>query len=414
MRAPARAERSCVLGLLVVAIGTAGASYAAEWSMESSVALRSEYNDNIELTSAPHPTVWGLLLAPEIKFSGTTETTNVTGGVRFSVNRYSESNLNTVDHSVGLRSSYQAERNRFAFDFDSVRDSTLVSELLETGVVQVRRQRDRLTANPSWRHSLTEATAITVSYGYTDVRYADTHNTSLSDYRDQQLSVGAISNLTERAALTLSAYYDWYETDPRTFEAKTAGIQARYDHAFSETLRGSVAVGARNTRSTQSSQAFVCSGPILFGLCFGDISQVTLTRSDRSTGLTFLGSIDRKFETALLTAQLSREIYPTGIGAIVETDRLGGAWQQQWSPTVTFFVDASVYHTRYVGNFVSGSNTRYWRIEPRVTWKITDNWTLLSGYSHSRVAYENNSASAAANVAYVVLSYTWPKLSVSR
>jgi hypothetical protein len=408
-------RRACVSACLIMGALVAGGSRAAEWSMDSSVALRTEYNDNIEFTAAPHPAVWGVLLAPEIKFSGATERLNVTGGLRASVNRYyGESGLDSTDHAVSLRSSYKAERDVFGMDLDSVRDSTLVSELLETGVVQARRERNRFTAAPSWSHSLTEATALTASYNYTDVRYADTRNTSLVDYRDQQATVGVLSNLSERDTLAVIGYYDWYETNPKTFEAKTYGIQAKYDHAFSETLRGTLAAGVRNTKSTQSSNALVCSGPILFGLCFGNLSRLTLVANDRSTGYTFLASVDRKFETGLVSGQLSREIYPTGVGALVQTDRLGGTWQQQLSPTVDFFVDAGIYQSRYVGAFVNGSNSRYYRVEPRLTWKMTDNWTLLGGYSYGHVHYDQGGPSASANVVYLVVSYTWPKLSVSR
>lgn len=412
MVSPRGARRACVSACLIMGAIAAGASRAAEWSMESSVALRTEYDDNIELTAEPHPAVWGVLLAPEIKFSGETERLKVTGGLRVSVNRYyGESGLDSTDHAVTLRSSYKTERDVFGMDLDSVRDSTLVSELLETGVVQARRERNRLAAAPSWSHSLTESTSLTASYGYTDVRYADTQNTSLIDYRDQQATMGVLSHLTERDTLAVIGYYDWYQTNPKTFEAKTYGVQAKYDRAFSETLRGTLAVGVRNTRSTQSSDALVCSGPILFGLCFGNLSQVTLVASDRSTGYTFLASIDRKFETGLLSGQLSREIYPTGVGALVQTDRLGVAWQHQLSPTLDFFVDASIYDSRYVGSFVTGSNSRYYRIEPRLTWKMTDRWTLLGGYSYGHV---QSALSASASTVYLVVSYTWPKFSVSR
>lgn len=50
-------RRACVSACLIMGALAAGASRAAEWSMDSSVALRTEYNDNIELTAAPHPTV---------------------------------------------------------------------------------------------------------------------------------------------------------------------------------------------------------------------------------------------------------------------------------------------------------------------------------------------------------------------
>jgi hypothetical protein len=408
-------RRLCIVALIIWLGVAADMSRAAEWSMEPSVALRTEYNDNFEFTSAPHSGVWGLLLAPDIKFSGETEALKVTGGLGLSVNRYyGERGLDTTDHALTLRSSYKAERDVLGLSVDSIRDSTLVSELLETGVVEARRQRNQVTASPSWTRYLTESTALTANYGYTDVRYADTRGTSLIDYRDHTGTVGVLSNLSERDAVNVTAYYDLFLTDPKTFQAKTYGFQVKYDRAFSETLHGSLAVGARNTRSTISSQGVVCEGAILFGFCVGNLTTFTAVNTERSTGYTFLASVDKKLETALLTARLSRELNPTGVGALVQTDRLGITWTQQWSPTVSAFVDASIYQSRYVSNIIASSNSRYYRIEPRVTWRITEAWTLLGGYSYSHVQYENSSAAASANVIYAVVSYTWPKLSVSR
>jgi hypothetical protein len=410
-----RSTRLCIAAGVLLQPLAVQFSYAAEWSMASSVAVRTEYDDNIRFTTAPHSAVWGVLLAPEMKFTGKTETLDVTGGLRVSVNRYpGERELDSTDHAATLRSSYKSERDLLGLSIDSIRDSTLVSELLETGVVEARRQRNRLTVNPSWSRYITESTAITASYGYTGVGYGDTSGTSLIDYRDQTATVGALLNLSERDVLNVAAYYDEFETQPKTFKADTYGVQLRYDRAFSETLHASLAVGARNTRSTLSAQGLVCDGPVLFGLCFGNLTTFSAVRSERSAGYTFLGSVEKKFETGLLTARVSRELNPTGVGALVQTDRFGVAWMQQLSPTLSAFVDGSIYRSRYVGSFVTASNSRYFRIEPRVTWRLTDSWTLVGGYSYSHVRYENTSVAASANVVYAVLSYTWPRFAVSR
>src|SRR5512138_1108280 len=105
----ARTRQLCIVLCAMLQSIAAG---AAEWSMEPSVALRAEYNDNINLTSAPHPSVWDVILSPDVKFSGTTETFNVTGGLRFNFNRYfGEEGLDTNDHTLTVRSSYKSERD---------------------------------------------------------------------------------------------------------------------------------------------------------------------------------------------------------------------------------------------------------------------------------------------------------------
>src|SRR5258708_15906839 len=148
-----------------------------------------------------------------------------------------------------------------------------MSELSETGVVNERRQRTRVTANPTWTRSLTEATSLKASYRYDDVRYADTAGTGLIDYHEQSATVGLQSNLSERDIVSGTLYYDLYETDPAGFRASTYGIQVGYDRTFSETLHGFLGVGARQTRGTVN-----CEGP---GSCPGNL--IPLTSSPTAT-----------------------------------------------------------------------------------------------------------------------------------
>src|SRR3954463_16315575 len=85
---------------------------AAEWSFEPTVALRTQYNTNIQLTPEPHPTVWGSTLVSNTRFNGATEALTVTGGLDLSLDRYPghrEFNIDSYDFSV--HSTYKAERN---------------------------------------------------------------------------------------------------------------------------------------------------------------------------------------------------------------------------------------------------------------------------------------------------------------
>jgi hypothetical protein len=393
----------------------AGSSRAAEWSVEPSVGLRTDYNDNINLSPLPHPSVWGVKLSPDVKFSGETETLKVTGGLNLSINRYfGEDGLDTVDHTLSLRSDYKAERDLVGLNIDSIRDSTLVSELATTGVVQARRQRSLLTANPTWSRALTEATSLRASYSYTDVHYDDTAGTSLINYGDQSASVGIQSKLDERNSVNVAAYYDRYETKPAQFRANTYGVQGGYDHAFSETLQGSFIVGLRRTQSTIASDALVCDGPIINGLCLGTVTEVTSVQKETSSGYTLNASLAKRWETDTVSGQLSREINPSGVGSLIQTDRIQVIWTKEWSPTLSSNISAAAYRSRYIGGVVTDSNSRYYTVEPRLTWRLAEGWALDAGYSYARQNYETAPVTATANVVYVNLSYAWPKISVSR
>jgi len=400
-----------VVCAMLASLATGGAR-AAEWWAQPSADLRTEYDSNLHLTSAPHSGVWGLSLSPDVKFGGATEALDVNGGLRFNFNRYSEHSEDTNDYIFGLRSNYRGERDVVGFNADAVRDSTLVSELAQTGVVLSRAQRNRFTANPSWTRALTERTSFVASYTYSNVRYGNTSGTGLVDYRDQTAAAGLQSKLSDRETGSVTAYYERYDTDQS--RANTYGAQIAYDRALSETVHGSIAAGVRRTHNALFAHALVCDGPVFFGICFGNLTTLNATASDTSTGYIFSAALEKKWETASVSGQLSRELNPSGVGTLVETDRFGATWAQQWSPTVSSSLYGAAYQTKAVGSFASASKSRYLTVEPQVSWRITEAWTLSAGYHYSRISYQQSGADAANNVAYLVASYAWPRRSVSR
>jgi len=281
-------------------------------------------------------------------------------------------------------------------------------------VVLARRQRSLLTANPQWTRLLTERASISASYAYTAVNYSSISGIGLTDYRDQSGTVGFQYNLTERDALNFTGYYDQYDTKPSTIQARNFGVQGQVDHDFSERLHGALAAGWRKTKSTLESHALVCNGPVILGICFGSLTELAFVTKESSSGYTLNAFLEQRSETTTLNGRLSREINPSGAGSLIQTDRVQATWSERWTPKLSASVDAAAYRSRYIGGLITSSNGRYYRVEPRLTWRITEEWSLDGGYVYARQKYDSVPISAAANVVYVVLSYRWPKISVSR
>ena len=390
---------------------------SAEWSIEPSVSVREEYNDNIRLTTLPHKSVWGTSLTPAVNFSSKTEISEITGGARLNFYRYSgEPNLDSNDQIFSLLSKYKTERNTFGLNGSYVRDSTLASELISTGVVQARKQRGNLTLNPSWTTFASERTWFTLDYQLSRVKYDDAAAAGLNDYNNQTASVSAVHRLSEQDQLSGTIYYSKYETSPANFKSNTTGLRLGITHDFSETFNGSLTLGTRSTLSKSQQNALVCPAPVI--LCqFGLVSfqVVPFTTETRSDGYTLNASLNKQFETTTLSGQISREANPSANGALVQADRIGFSVANKFAPTLTGSVDASIYRSRYIGNIITSSNSRYYTVGPRLSWRMSEWWSLDTGYTHSRQEYDNASAAAAtANSAYVLVRYDWPKLAVSR
>jgi hypothetical protein len=317
---------------------------------------------------------------------------------------------------LAVRSQYRAERNTLGLNAQFIRDNTLLGELATTGVAQAFTPRTEVTINPSWSRSLSEQTKLVATYDFTDVNYSNTSATTLIDYRDQLATIGLEHNLTERTTTTLTAYYNLFQTDPSNFEARTVGILGGVAHDFSETLRASVVGGPRTTRSTTSSQTQVCTGPINNSQCStGTFTTLSSDVTKDTTAFTLTADLTKRWtEIGSVSLRLARELNPTGIGALVQTDLLRVSLTRELSPTVTALLDAGVYRSKYVGAAIDPNKARYLRVEPHVSWRVSPQWTIDAGYVHAREKYDAQSSAATANVAYVTFTYTWQKMAVSR
>ena len=98
----------------------------------------------------------------------------------------------------------------------------------------------------------------------------------------------------------------------------------------------------------------------------------------------------------------------------MQTDRIEATWTRRFTPLLTGSISAAAYQTEYVGGVVNGSNSRYYWVEPRMTWRLQEGWVLDAGYRYAHQKYEQQPVSATASLVYVNIGYTWPKMSLSR
>ena len=154
---------------------------AAEWLIEPTTSLRSGYNDNIRLDTLPENSVWETAITPAVRFGVAKEDRGLFGKASASVRRFSggsgrnsSSELDREDYHFDTNAYYETELNRFSGLVNYTRDSTLDSELDQTGqAISSRATRNRFTLGPQWTGTLNEKTLLDLSYNYTTVSYSD-------------------------------------------------------------------------------------------------------------------------------------------------------------------------------------------------------------------------------------------------
>ena len=375
---PRKAFFSCAT---LFCLFSSGAAIAAEWSIEPSISLGEEYNDNIRFTTSPHPGVWQSRISPSLRLSSKTEVSEVSGSAQMSIIQYSGDPQveNRNDSFLTLLTSLQSERNTWAMNASYKQDSTAESERLATGVVQVRTQRSATSLSPSWTRTLTERSTFRLDYNYQEVKYDTRIN--LNDYTSQQVGGTLQYQLSERDQVSVSANYSVVEyapvfstvilfvppvlslgTDAIVNESRTSNVQAGVTRLFSETLRGSLSLGLR---STVSNASHTCTP------CF-TLTGLPITTSETSgSGASFSATLQKTFDAAKVSGFASRDANPSGSG-LVETDKFGVSLSRNMTEKLTGYFDAIAYRTKYIGVTYPGS--RYYTVEPRLNWRFTEWW----------------------------------------
>lgn len=411
--------RTLTCAFAVLALNLPAAAGAAEWYLTPQVSLRAGYNSNLEITTQPHKGVEELDLIPEAAFGRKTRTAGITGNVRFDGRRFwGQSGLNTNDRLLNLHLYDNGQRMMWTLDGNITRDTTLQSELSATGLVLGRTARLSRSLKPSWTYMINERTRFNLGYQHQDVRYPDQISQVYSDY---QINAGTASisyQYTPRLQLFTSGSVTYYRTTKNLLPYNGQNFKARYDsllagasYAFSQRLNASLSAGV--TRSTTS--VTVCEAYFVgVNLCNVGLTPYT-KQSTTSSGSALNASVQRRFETGTLGATLTRNIQPTGYGGLVETDHLRFSGAHSLSAKFSESLKLDLYRTTAVNSAANDRlNRTFVRLEPAFTWHMTRWWQLQASYRYERQRYQVQSDTATQNAVYCTLSYTWPRIAVSR
>ncbi len=372
---------------------------AAEWSAEPSIRVRGEYNSNLLYTSMPHEEVWGVWVSPGVTFAGSTENLELSGRAAADfVHYYGGQDISLTNLYFPLNVRYRTERDQLSFEGGFTRDNTLLGELRQTGVVLTFTQRNLWTANPSWAHQLTERFSVQAGYQFADATYENGLQLGLVDYQVQGGNAGVSYEATEKSRMKLNGVYtNFHAPDANGLRSVIYGADLSYDHSFSETLVAGLSGGPRLVSSS------INNGP----------SRVT----DDQTVWVGNGRIEKKFEKTVLRLEASQEIYPSGFGLLLQTDRVGVFVSGELTERLRTSLYAQAYWATGIASAATATvfpESRYINVTPTVSWRLGEWWALDASYTYGRRDVDSLNQTGISNSVYLSLTYFPPKLSVSR
>jgi hypothetical protein len=382
---------------IVAAIAAESVGLGAEWSVEPSMTVKGEYNSNLLLAAGTQKSTSSYWVSPGAKFSGSTESFGVSGKMASDfVRYYGEVETAITNLYFPLSVQYRGERSTWGFDGGFTRDNTLMRELIQTGLVLSFTQRNRWDGGPTWTYKITERLSFESQYRFQDVTYENGLRLGLVDYQVHNGNAGLSYHLNETNSVQISGIYtEFLAPQGNNLVSDTYGAMLRGSHAFSE----------RTTLTAGGGPRFVSNSVSL-----GSASQ-------RSSGTVwvFNASLTTKTERTEISLDVGREIYPSGFGLLIQTDRVGATVSHDLTEEITVSLNGGGY---LVNGILTSSvarpffESRYIFATPSMTWRLNEWWTVTGSYTYSQRDVTDINQLGISNAARVMVTYSPSKLSV--
>ncbi len=354
---------------------------AAEWSFQPRVSLMTEYDDNKRLAARAHDSVVGTQLDIAGKLGMQTEKTEINVVPRARFSKYSgEKNLDSNDYFLGLNSLLIAEKTYWRFDADYIRDTSLASELEDTGLVQARKTREKILLIPSVTYEFSERTDLKAAIDFLRVEYMDAGIIGLVDYSYKTADIAVATQTGDTGELSISLHASRFEAADVGSQSDHIGLAAMYKRHLTDSMESELLFGVRKS-DFDSGQSGDENG-ILFGL-----------------------GINKEYVRTQWRLGLSRTINPIGSGSMVEKDRVSAKVSRSMTDRLQALARLSLLKQKSLEKSFAGKERRYSQFDVQLRWQITDGWSMRGGY---RYRYnENDGMSNAADANSLLFEFVY-------
>jgi hypothetical protein len=393
--------RTWVGVVLCIGLGAANLAAAADWSLVPSVTQKSEFNSNLNLDFSKPLSDCILSLAPAADFNYTTENSQLQGHLGLLGQHYlTNSNLDHIDQNYQINGRYQvAPRVNLTLRSAYVNDSTLLEELLASGVVMGRSPRQSFVVGPGVAYNITERLLSTVSYNFNRVLYQapqyidhTSHQAGLNfTYLFKNEKTSLISNNIVRETLYAGGN-----------DFKSLGIYLGVTHKFTERWDASLVSGANISFFSFNTQVLDASQ-------FPFFITVKSQRVNDSNVTPYLNvSTTYRWTNLTLGAGFSRDQQPSAYGAVYEFNRLYLTCGYNFTERLRASLSGA-YSLSNQSSQTINSAYNYYSFSPSLTYHITEKMSVSPGYSYSgRDNLTGTGGSAHVHQAWIQLSYTYP------
>ena len=353
---------------------------AGNWFYQTTISTQLEGDDNKRLRSTNEEGAVGVDVRGTIRLSRKTETSEqyISGTLRSA--RYDSDDdrgLDTDDQSINAGGRWISERSEFSVDGSFRRESSLLTELEDTGLFEDVERRVTKSIAPQYTYNLFEDTSITAGGNYTDVEYPNTIPFSLTEYDFKSVNAGITHTLTERSSVSFSLFHSIYEADTFDNDVDTTGANLGYGFSPDELWTIFASVGYRDSKFRNN------------------IGGVDIRDDD--TGVLYEASAIRQSETLRMEFALRNELQPSASGNVNERSEYEINFRKMFSERISGRLNFLWLENQSVNDDNDNNDREYWSINIGGDYLITPRWYLTGSYRHRDQEFDNSVSSSSAN-----------------
>ncbi|MEE4110480.1 MAG: hypothetical protein V2I24_14100 [Halieaceae bacterium] len=363
--------------------------------MQYGVGATYEYNENLTLTPDPIAVSGGSVALP-VTLRRRSERLDASLDAEVAAYRYDVEEYNSDNQDLQGRLAYELERGKWDVHAGYLRDTTRNSEFLDTGIVgPAATRRETASAGGSVSNLLTERNGIVAGLDYQDVTYAADR---FNDFDFLSGYGGWLHQWSPLMQLRLQVYGNRFETRGASVDVRSEGLGAQggIDTQFSERLSLAVLAGwIRVDTSYSASVGVVPPSP------------------DSDDGFLLDARLTYQSERSRWNLRFKREPAPSGIGVLLNTDRLDVDYRYRFTERVNLVASANVGRQE-AQDIRLNQDRDFARGSVRLDYRLREDWYLAARYQYSWQDAEFFPDTADASAVYVSVRYeplarTWSR-----
>jgi hypothetical protein len=342
-------------------LGAGGVSHlhAAEWSAQPIFTMAADYDSNRSLSEGASGSEEAVLYG-DLKLQRALENTQIVLEPRFDLRRYSSSVWGPGnDRSLNAALTWTEERTKLTLTGFIADQTTLTTELLETGIINGDTRRRSEQANGEWDWSQNELRQSFLQVGFMSAAYSGSPlvELELPGYRYPSAALGERFFFSERLTLSVSAFGDALTSQRQGNSSHEEGGQVEVVDQYTENTTFDVSVG-ESKRSLAG---------------------------ERGYGTNASATVTHNLERGNVSLSYVRSLVPYGTGVLVERQQVTAAVLRPLTPdldanfsllriqnnasTVNLGLDRPYYDTALAGlNWKMGES---WMLQPQASLGLT-------------------------------------------